>query len=97
MLKKGGEAVELKNFDFTRQIYTDNPDRAVARILKQVESRAKLPGVNKVTVMFSSQAGKMPAEFARLLEGELAVVEALLRSKGVKLGKSPALTFDFWP
>ena len=53
MLKKGGEAVELKNFDFTRQIYTDNPDRAVARILKQVESRA-LPGVNKVTAYFCS-------------------------------------------
>jgi hypothetical protein len=96
VLKKGGEAVELKNFDFTSQIYTDNPERSVARILKQVESRARLPGVNKVTVTFSSLAGKMPADFGKLLSAELGVLEGLLRSQG-KLGKLPALTFNFWP
>jgi Domain of unknown function (DUF4157) len=97
VLKKGGEAVELKNFKFTSQFYAEDPERAVARIIKQLESRFSLGGIEKATVVFNSKVGKMPRDFERVLEEGLAVLENSLRSKGLKLAKPPALKFEMWP
>ncbi len=91
VLKKSGEAVELKNFNFTSELYKIVPERSVERVLKQVKSRMKYKGVNKVTVVFSSEAGKMPTEFAKLLTDGMVALE-----KANKL-KPGTLTFAFWP
>jgi hypothetical protein len=71
MLKKGGEAIELKNFDFTSQYYRENIGLSVQRIVKQVESRMGKKGVTSVTVVFSSHAGRIPEQFAKELTDAL--------------------------
>lgn len=91
VLKKNGEAVELKNFDFASEFYRLDPGRSVARIVKQVESRLKYKDVTKVTVIFSSEAGKMPAEFGRQLTS--AMIDLAKRTGR----KSSDITFRFWP
>jgi hypothetical protein len=91
VLKKSGEAIELKNFDFTSEFYRGDPGRSVARIIKQVESRLKYKDVTKVTVLFSSEAGKMPALFGQQLTE--AMNDLALRTRR----KSAEITFQFWP
>ena len=91
VLKKSGEAVELKNFNFTSEFYHGDPGRSVARIIKQVESRLKYKDVTKVTVIFSSEAGKMPAVFHQQLRAAMTDLAKRLRRK------SADITFRFWP
>lgn len=84
-----GAAVELKNYNFTHQIYTDDPARSVSRIANQAKLRLafKKPAVTEVRFVFDSRT-RMPDEFRKLLEAELA---ALTNSSGRKVG------FEFWP
>ncbi len=89
VLTKKGAAVELKNYNFTRWIYTDDPARSVGRIAHQAKLRLAYtnPAVTEVRFVFDSRT-TMPREFRRMLEAELAV---LTGSSGRNV------SFEFWP
>ena len=90
VLKKNMEAVELKNFDFTKSIYSAHPARAAASIKRQAISRLrwKKPQIKAMTFIFDSRAGPMPAAF----KAELDKIQKSLAKKY----KQP-VRFEFWP
>jgi hypothetical protein len=93
ILKKNGAAFELKNYDFTREIYSMDPGRAAAGIRRQAESRLKWkdPQVTGVTFVFASNAGPMPAAFKKELD---AVIKELAQQKEYR---GRPVRIEFWP
>ena len=87
VLKKSGEAIELKNFDFTSAFYKSATGLTVERIMKQVKSRLHYPDVKRVTVIFSSEAGIMPTALRQQLT---TAMKELSRTSG------KPCTFGFW-
>lgn len=87
VLKKNGDAIELKNFDFTRAFYKSATGLTVERIMKQVKSRLHYPDVKRVTVIFNSEAGLMPAALRKRLT---AAMKEVSRTSG------KPCTFGFW-
>lgn len=89
ILTKKGAAIELKNYNFTHQIYSDDPARSVSRIVNQAKLRLayKEPAVTEVKFIFDSGTA-MPRPFRRMLEEEFA---ALTSSSG------RSISFAFWP
>jgi hypothetical protein len=93
ILKKNGVAVELKNYDFTHEIYSMEPGRAAAGIRRQAESRLKWkdPQVTGVTFVFNSGAGPMPAAFKKEID---AVIKELAQQKEYR---GRPVRIEFWP
>jgi hypothetical protein len=87
VLKKTGEAIELKNFNFTSAFYKASPGLTVERIMKQVRSRLHYPDVTRAMVIFNSDAGIMPKALRHQLT---AAMKELSRTSG------KPCTFGFW-
>ena len=87
VLKKSGEAIEFKNFNFTSAFYQTATGLTVERIMKQVKSRLHYPDIKRVTVIFSSDAGIMPTALRQQLT---TAMEELSRTSG------KPCTFGFW-
>jgi hypothetical protein len=89
-LKKDRTAVELKNYDFTRWIYSEDPGRVAAGIRRQAISRLewKKEKVAGVTFVFNSRAGAMPAALTSELKAALADLPRKYRLP---------VKFEVWP
>ncbi|MBV6425962.1 MAG: hypothetical protein KIPDCIKN_00453 [Haliscomenobacter sp.] len=54
-----GTVVDLKNYNFTFEIYSSRPDRTVRKLIDQLEKRFQ-EGYREFRVIFSSDAGPIP-------------------------------------
>ena len=71
---KNNEHIELKSFQWFKEVYQKNPERAMSGLVRQVLSRLEYPDVVRVTVVFDSSY-KMPAAFQQALQDIKAAIQ----------------------